>query len=77
MIDRCIANSSSFNGYISVVVEIFGRGMSGHCPLSLNVDMEGGIRKSPFKSFNDIVDHDEFRGILVQHWGTVYPKILF
>lgn len=36
--------------------------------------MELGSRKSTFKFFNVIADHDDFRCILDEHWGMVYHQ---
>lgn len=56
-----------FAGYSDIVVERLTKGVSDHCPQLLKFDTIRP-RRSLFKFFNVLADHEQFEQIIKDNW---------
>ncbi|XP_013447034.2 uncharacterized protein [Medicago truncatula] len=68
-IDRFLANTNWLHSFSNVVGEVYPKGVSDHCHISLDLAYPSSTRNTPFRFLNVLTEHHMFPSLIQEKWG--------
>ena len=68
-IDRFIVDTSWLQKFSNAVGEVLPKGVSDHCPISMDMSCPASPKNTPFRFLNVLMNHHLFPVLIQEKWG--------